>query len=140
MLHETPEGTHRRLLPIMAQSRFAVRPGMEAFQPLDGVPAAEALACARDADRWHQLVPVRYEGAVGGFTIFRVHFDPALDATGFVGWLHSHLARTTGIRHIVICGRPASRPTALTMSGAASSMTGGVRPTGRSLSCRPSAA
>jgi hypothetical protein len=29
------------------------------------------------------------------------------DATGFVGWLHAHLARATGAGHIVVCGASA---------------------------------
>lgn len=41
------------------------------------------------------------------FRVFSFHFDPALDATGFVGWLHAHLARATGVGHIVVCGRSA---------------------------------
>src|SRR2546425_13278482 len=44
------------------------------------------------------------------FRVFNFHFDPALDATGFVGWLHSHLARTTGTGHVVVCGRSARGP------------------------------
>ncbi len=39
------------------------------------------------------------------FRIFAFHFDPAYDATGFLGWLHAHLARATGAGHIVVCGR-----------------------------------
>ena len=39
------------------------------------------------------------------FKIFTFRFSPQLDATGFVGWLHSHLATTTGAASIVICGK-----------------------------------
>src|SRR5438132_23793 len=41
------------------------------------------------------------------FRVFSFPFDPAFDATGFVGWLHSHLARSTDTGHIVVCGRSA---------------------------------
>jgi len=44
------------------------------------------------------------------FRVFSFHFDPELDATGFVGWLHSHLARTTRTGHVVVCGRSARGP------------------------------
>jgi diadenosine tetraphosphate (Ap4A) HIT family hydrolase len=52
------------------------------------------------------------------FRVFSFHFAPALDATGFVGWLHSHLARVTDTGHIVVCGR--SGP------GAADHVRGGI--------------
>ena len=51
------------------------------------------------------------------FRVFSFHFDPAFDATGFVGWLHSHLARSTDTGHIVVCGRSARGATDHVRSG-----------------------
>ena len=70
-------------------------------------PRDEALACVRDDDVWSELVPVGEPAPPMTFRIYAFHFDPAYDATGFVGWLHAHLARATGAGHIVVCGRSA---------------------------------
>jgi hypothetical protein len=85
---------------------FQVLPGLYAFAALARGPAEtrpEALACVRDGNRWSELIPAS-DGRPGRFKMFSFHFDPGYDATGFVGWLHSHLARATGTGHIVICG------------------------------------
>jgi len=59
----------------------------------------------RDGAAWSELVPTGDPAPPLAFRIFAFHFDPAYDATGFVGWLHAHLARATGAGHIVVCGR-----------------------------------
>ena len=109
MIEETPDQTNARLLTVIANSDLQVLPGVYVFESLRHDPghvSPEALACVRDGEQWSQLVPVSGgRGQAGHFAIFSFHFDPKLDATGFVGWLHSHLARTTGVGHIVICGR-----------------------------------
>ena len=109
MNEENPDQTEARLLTVIAHSEFQVLPRVYVFDPLSHGPARvspEALACVRDGEQWSELVPVT-DGRrpAEQFTIFSFHFDPKLDATGFVGWLHSHLARATGVGHIVICGR-----------------------------------
>jgi len=106
---ETPDQTDARLLTVIAYSDFRVLPGVYAFGPLrrdlDHV-SPDALAGVRDGDQWSELVPASDQPAQAGqFTVFSFHFDPKFDATGFVGWLHSYLARKTGVAHFVICGR-----------------------------------
>lgn len=95
-------------------------PGLYAFVPL--APGAkgdeDALARVRDGAVWSELVPAGSPAPPMAFRIFTFHFDPDLDATGFVGWLHSHLARATGVGHIVVCGRSAR--------GAADHVRGGI--------------
>jgi diadenosine tetraphosphate (Ap4A) HIT family hydrolase len=106
---ETGSQISTRLLEVIAHADFEVLPGLYAFGPLtDGVtPRKDALACVRDGGAWSQLVPTDDETTPMAFRIFSFHFDPAFDATGFVGWLHSHLARSTDTGHIVVCGRSA---------------------------------
>jgi diadenosine tetraphosphate (Ap4A) HIT family hydrolase len=121
MREETPAQTAARLLEVIARAGVEVLPGLYAFAALDAGPAAvrkDALACVRDGDVWSQLVPVEDPATPMAFRVFGFHFDPALDATGFVGWLHSHLARATGVGHIVVCGRSAR--------GAADHVRGGI--------------
>lgn len=94
-----------RLLEVIAHAEFEVLPGLYAFGPLtEGVtPRKDALACVRDGGAWSQLVPVDDGATPTAFRIFSFHFDPGFDATGFVGWLHSHLVRSTDTGHIVVC-------------------------------------
>ena len=109
MKEETSDQSNARLLAVIGHSEFRVLPGVYVFKSLQDGPkgvSPEALACVRDGEQWSELVSTSDErGRAGCFTIFSFHFDPRFDATGFVGWLHSHLTRTTGVGHIVICGR-----------------------------------
>jgi uncharacterized protein DUF6196 len=109
MRQETPDQVTACLLRVIANAEFQVLPGFHAFEQLPDGPQRtrpDALACVRDHDTWSQLVPrPATQAGAGCFTMFSFHFDERFDATGFVGWLHAHLARTTGAGHIVICGR-----------------------------------
>jgi diadenosine tetraphosphate (Ap4A) HIT family hydrolase len=105
-MQETANETQARLLEVIAGADFEMLPGRYAFVPLPtGAPVArDALACVRDGTVWSELVPVGEPAPPMTFRIYAFHFDPAHDATGFVGWLHAHLARATGSSHIVVCG------------------------------------
>jgi diadenosine tetraphosphate (Ap4A) HIT family hydrolase len=107
MREETGSQISARLLEVIAHADFEVLPQLYAFGPLpEGMsPRKDALACVRDGGAWSQLVPVADEATPMAFRIFSFHFDPAFDATGFVGWLHAHLARSTDTGPIVVCGR-----------------------------------
>lgn len=121
MKDETASQTTARLLDVIAHAELDVLPGLYAFEPLGDVTAGvrkDALACVRDGGVWSQLVPVDDPATPMAFRMFSFHFDPTRDATGFVGWLHSHLARATGVGHIVVCGRSAR--------GAADHVRGGI--------------
>jgi diadenosine tetraphosphate (Ap4A) HIT family hydrolase len=107
-MNETANETQARLLEVIAHADFQVWPGLYAFAPVAaGAPKLrdDALACVRDGAGWSELVPADEPTPPMAFRIFAFHFDPAYDATGFVGWLHAHLARATGAGHIVVCGR-----------------------------------
>ena len=121
MQEETASQTTARLLDVIAHAGFEVLPGLYAFEPLGDATAAlrkDALACVRDGRAWSQLVSVDDPATPMALRIFSFHFDPTRDATGFVGWLHSHLLRVTGTAHIVVCGRSAR--------GAADHVRGGI--------------
>lgn len=109
MRDETANATQARLLQVIGHADYEVLPGLYGFRPLaaGAKPRDDALACVRDGEAWSELVPVDDAAAAMAFRIFAFHFDPAYDATGFVGWLHAHLARVTGAGHIVLCGASA---------------------------------
>ena len=109
MRDETGNATQARLLEVLGHADFEVLPGLYAFVPMDGgaKPRDDALACVRDGSAWSELVPVEAPVGPMTFRIFAFHFDSAHDAAGFVGWLHAHLARATGVGHIVLCGASA---------------------------------
>ena len=108
-MQETANEMQARLLEVIAHADFDVLAGLYAFAPLtDGAtPRKDSLASVRDGGVWSELVPVDDTAAPMAFRIFSFHFDPGLDTTGFVGWLHSHLTRSTDTEHIVLCGRSA---------------------------------
>jgi diadenosine tetraphosphate (Ap4A) HIT family hydrolase len=106
-MDETANETQARLLEVIAHADFQVWPGLYAFAPVAaGAPKLrdDALACVRDGGAWSELVPADEPTPPMAFRVFAFHFDPAYDPTGFVGWLHAHLARVTGAGHIVVCG------------------------------------
>lgn len=109
MRDETGNAAQARLLQVIGHADFEVLPGLYAFVPLAAAAKLrdDALACVRDGPAWSELVPVEEPVPPLTFRVFAFHFDPAYDATGFVGWLHAHLARSTGVGHIVVCGRSA---------------------------------
>jgi len=108
-MQETANEMQARLLEVIAHADFDVLAGLYAFAPLtDGAtPRKDSLASVRDGGVWSELVPVDDTAAPMAFRIFSFHFDPGLDTTGFVGWLHSHLTRSTDTEHIVLCGHSA---------------------------------
>src|SRR5262245_60834885 len=99
-----------RLVKVIAKARLEVLEGFYAFQHLaEGhPPRPTALACVRDGESWSELVPTTdHEPADGSHKVVSFHFAEELSASGFVGWLASHLKRSIGTGVIVICGRDA---------------------------------
>jgi hypothetical protein len=108
MQQETPEQAEARLLQVIASAQLQVLESVYAFEelPAGHPPNPAALACVRDGEVWSQLVPVSSGStSQGAFKMFSFHFAEGLDASGFVGWLASHLKRTLGTGVIVICGK-----------------------------------
>lgn len=111
--HETPEETEVRLENVIRAAELKVYELSYAFAEfaLDKFPVAvdpEAIALIRDDETWSQLVPHR-SGAAEPFTIFRFHFPAALDNSGFVGWLATHLKRRLGTGILVVCGHNSTK-------------------------------
>ena len=104
MRDEAANAGQARLLRVIGQADFQVLPGLYAFRPLiaGAKPSDEALACVRDGESWSELVPDEDAAGPTALRVFAFHLDPAHDAAGFVGWLHSHLARSTGTSPIVV--------------------------------------
>jgi hypothetical protein len=60
MRQEIQEQAEARLLKVIAKARFPVYEGIYGFEELSvgRFPNSVALACVRDAELWHQLVPI----------------------------------------------------------------------------------
>lgn len=55
---------------------------------------------------------VAYDGTFGfvePFGLFRFHFPPGVDNSGFVGWLATRLKRELGTGVFVVCGQNSKR-------------------------------
>jgi hypothetical protein len=93
---------------VIAGARFRIFEGAYTFEPLSTghPPHPLASACVRDGEAWSQLAPVSSPHSTKEqFKMFSFHFNEELDASGFVGWLASHLKRTVGTGVIVIGGK-----------------------------------
>jgi hypothetical protein len=104
---ETAEQARRRLRRVIQQARLKVFEGVWTFEdfPLAELPTRVsplALALVRDEDVWSQLVPYRGNGEP--LTLFRFHFPPDADNSGFVGWLATLIKETFGSGVVVTCG------------------------------------
>jgi hypothetical protein len=111
--HETASATEQRLRHVIRAAELKVydRPYVFAEFPLHRFPFAvdpQAIALIRDDEAWSQLIPHGH-GSGDQFAIFRFHFQPALDNSGFVGWLATHLKRKLGTGVFVVCGHNTAR-------------------------------
>lgn len=105
---ETPEQIDRRLRRVIASARLTRYESEYAFAefPLPAAPfplPAGALAAIRDDAVWSVLIPAQSSSAER-FGLFRFHFPPGVDNSGFVGWLATHLKREIGTGVFVVCG------------------------------------
>lgn len=106
--HETHNQTHNRLLSVIATASIKVFEGAYTFEEFSmrKFPKKinpDALALVRDDEMWSQLVPAA-EKALELYKIFRFHFKPNLDNSGFIGWLANHIKTKTGSGVFVLCG------------------------------------
>jgi len=114
--HETDAETDARLRRVIALADFVVYDDTFAFleSPAAGTPAEprpDAVAIVRDDDVWSQLVPLApaNKDAAELCALFRFHFPPGVNNSGFVGWLATHLKRELGTGVFVICGQNSRR-------------------------------
>jgi len=106
---ETGEQIQLRLLKVLAQAEIKIYEEdylFEEFSREDFTLKArsEALALVRDGEVWSQLVPSEHL-TKERFKIIRFYFKEALDNSGFIGWLASHLKLKIGTGVFVICGQ-----------------------------------
>lgn len=107
--HEQPEQTAKRLLRVIRDAKLKVYEGSYAFKEfsLASFPQAadpNALALVRDDAVWSQLVACD-DPMEERFALFRFHFPPDADNSGFVGWLASRLKVKFGTGVFVTCGQ-----------------------------------
>ena len=114
MMHVSPETeaqTEARLLTVIALADFVSYD--DAFGYVESsageiVPEIrpDAVAVVRDDEVWSQLVPIDGDnaGTAERCSLFRFHFPPGIDNSGFVGWLATRLKRELGTGVFVICG------------------------------------
>lgn len=105
---ETAAETQARLLQVLARAELQVLEGRYAFteHPATSLPldhARRALALVRDDEVWSVLEPAS-DAAVEPLRVFLFHFPPAVENSGFVGWLASHLKAALGTGVAVVCG------------------------------------
>jgi hypothetical protein len=106
---ETAEQTEARLRTVVSLATLKIFDESYVWEefPLHGFRASareDALALVRDDTNWSQLVPADEIGAER-FKMFRFHFPPNLDNSGFVGWLATLLKRKLGTGLFVTCGQ-----------------------------------
>ncbi|WP_299525763.1 DUF6196 family protein [Winogradskyella sp.] len=104
---ESKEQTEERLIRVLKSSDFKVYPEPYYFRelPLNNfVMDPNALAIVRDDEVWSLLVPIEKQGTEN-FKIFRFHFKPKLDNSGFIGWLATKIKEKFGSGIFVTCGQ-----------------------------------
>lgn len=105
---EAPEQIDLRLRRVIASARLTRYESEYVFVefPLHAAPfpiPEGALALVRDDAVWSVLTPAQ-NASRERFGLFRFHFPPGLDNSGFVGWLATHLKREIGTGVFVVCG------------------------------------
>jgi hypothetical protein len=114
--HESDAQVEARLLTVIALADFVSYDDTFAFVES---PAGEVIteiwpgvvALVRDDDVWSQLVPIGSDNAATAepYALFRFHFPPGIDNSGFVGWLATRLKRELGSGVFVVCGQNSRR-------------------------------
>ena len=118
-MHVSPEPDAQieaRLLTVIALADFLSYDGAFGFveSSVRGIAPEirpDAVAVVRDDDVWSQLVPIDRDaaGTAEQCALFRFHFPPGIDNSGFVGWLATRLKRELGTGVFVICGMNSRR-------------------------------
>ena len=98
---ERPVQSERRLRRVLRAAEVVHLDGVWSFRRFADEAPAGALATVKDPDGWSALVP----GSAGErFALTRVTFSPAVENSGFVGWLATLLKRRLGSGVFVVCG------------------------------------
>lgn len=70
-------------------------------------PSEGALACVRDGASWFEFVPATNEPSKERHFVVSFNFSEGASASGFVGWLATHLKQQANTGVVVICGKDA---------------------------------
>jgi len=110
---ENPKEIKRRLLKVIANTEIKYYEDPYAFKeiPLSDFPEKidkKALAFVCDDEVCSQLVPSNAT-AKESFLIFRLHFRPNYDNSGFVGWLATYFKQKIGTGVFVTCGQNSNK-------------------------------
>ena len=110
---ESAEEMHLRLLALIAASRLEVLAEDFGWLPLQGghPPSALAIACVRDGEVWHQLLPVPADHPGPCMCVVSFHFPAHIHGAGFIAWLAAWIKREAGTGVVVIGGKD-SNPSA----------------------------
>jgi len=105
---ETPAQVEARLTRVIRLAHVTWFDGEYGFRemPLAEFPAIlpdGTLACVRDDATWSILAPAT--ASVERFKVFRFHFPPDIDNSGFVGWLAGRFKQRFGTGVFVVCGQ-----------------------------------
>jgi hypothetical protein len=108
--NESPIDLHRRLLRATAASRFVELPDDHGWMPLAAgqAPQASAIACVRDDDVWHQLLPVAASHPGPRMCVVSFHFPEHISSAGFIAWMAAWLREEADTGVVVIGGRDKS--------------------------------
>jgi hypothetical protein len=106
---ESEQQTEKRLGEVLRSATVTWFDGTYGFETIGGPDSLgehlpEALALVRDGEVWSMLTRAQ-AGASEPVRLFSVHFPDALDNSGFVGWLATHVKRATGSGLFVVCGQ-----------------------------------
>lgn len=110
---ETPEATDLRLRQVIKEAELEWLADRFVFveYPRSAFPEQEisgALAFVRDDEVWSVLRPATADaGEI--VAVFRVHFRPDADNSGFVGWLATLIKHRLGTGVFVVCGQNGRR-------------------------------
>lgn len=111
--HETAEQTQARLQRVIGRCDLKIYEETYAFLefPVTDFPekaSDAALALVRDDEVWSQLVPCD-DPNEELFAVWRFHFHPDDDNSGFISWITGHLKEKFGSGAFVTCGQNRNR-------------------------------
>jgi hypothetical protein len=108
---ETGAQTEARLRGVFRDSAKKWLPGSWCFLEAEEASLhSDAIADIRDENRLSAICPAVEERTdLERFGVFRVVLPPAVDDSGFVGWLASRIKAVTGGGVFVVCGHDRQR-------------------------------
>jgi hypothetical protein len=100
---ELPVETERRLRDLIRVAQVVHLDGPWRFRRFCETAPPGAIATVKDDAGWCALVPATGRGGEL-FGLTRTTFSPAIDNSGFVGWLATTIKQRTGSGVFLVCG------------------------------------